>query len=278
MSSVDLIYLYISIGIALYFEPRMTDSESDENDEYLKRIHFQSIRASHGLETAISVQWDGMESPIILSTLLEEDDLAPLFAGAQWAGTRVWHAAIAMIQYLTTKYTDLLKQEQCQLLELGCGLGVPGMICHSLYQTNTYLTDQESIMSQLRNNVQQQQQGVVPQQQDAQLHVRALDWSRDAVRDLIRETGPFDIVINCDCVYEPLYGDSWKLLADVMEELLRVNPKALMLTSCERRPADSIDQFLERLQTSKYISSVETVWTDPKFNIEIYHAKGIERL
>ena len=108
--------------------------------------------------------------------------------------------------------------------------------------------------------------------------MRALDWSRDAVRDLIRETGPFDIVINCDCVYEPLYGDSWKLLADVMEELLRVNPKALMLTSCERRPADSIDQFLERLQTSKYISSVETVWTDPKFNIEIYHAKGIERL
>jgi predicted nicotinamide N-methyase len=241
----------------------------EEDDEYIRMIHFQSIREPNGLETAISVKWQGMERAILISTLLEEDDLAPLFAGAQWAGTRVWHAAICMMKYLADNHQDDLKTPNCQLLELGCGLGVPGMLCNALYDTKTYLTDQESILSQLKHNIQENFDPV-----SSELYAKALDWSREAVQDLLQETGPFDFVINCDCVYEPLYGESWKLLADVMEELLQVNPKTIMLTSCERRNGDSIDNFLERLRTSEHISSVDKVWADKEFKIEIYLARG----
>jgi hypothetical protein len=243
--------------------------DAAENDVYLQMIDFKSLRAPDGLETAISVQWEG--HVLLLSTLLEEDDLAPLFAGAQWAGTRVWHAAIAMVKYLVENYRNYLTRPDCQLLELGCGLGVPGMLCHALYHTKTYVTDQESLLSQLRKNIQHNFGD------KSDLHAKALDWSCEAVRDLVLETGPFDICINCDCVYEPLYGDSWKRLADVMEELLRVKPTTVMLTCCERRNEDSIDNFRTKLEASEYISSVETVWTDLEFNIEIYLARGVIR-
>lgn len=59
-----------------------SDDDSDENDEYLKMIQFRSIRNSDHLEEAISVSWEGI-SPLNISTLLEPEDLAPLFAGAQ---------------------------------------------------------------------------------------------------------------------------------------------------------------------------------------------------
>jgi hypothetical protein len=40
------------------------------------------------LEVAITFGWKDLPRTIQLSTLLEPDDLAPLFAGAQWAGTQ----------------------------------------------------------------------------------------------------------------------------------------------------------------------------------------------
>jgi hypothetical protein len=61
------------------------------------------------MEEAISVQWQNNPPPsntltlskwLHISIILQQDDLAPLFDGAGWAGTCVWHAVIAAIQYL----------------------------------------------------------------------------------------------------------------------------------------------------------------------------------
>jgi len=240
----------------------------ESNDPYLKMIQFQSIRNKDGLEEAISVQWHtNATKPLLISTLLKPDDLAPLFDGAGWAGTRVWNAAIAAIQYLVD---NSLVSSSTNLLELGCGLGVPGMMLHSLFDCNVCLTDQESILSQLENNVENNfsdsQQKIV---------ARPLSWSKESIQALLQQHAhDFDVVLNCDCVYEPLYGESWKLLVVCIDELLRHNPKALVVTSVERRAADGIDQFLEALQESSHVSTINKAWEDADYNIEIYVARG----
>jgi len=253
-------------------ENGVNNTISDSSDPYLERINFRSFRDSEDLETAISVQWHrDMDRPLHISTLLEQDSLAPLFAGAQWAGTRVWHAAIAMIQYLLEHHRDDFlnnnnDNNSRRLLELGCGLGVPGMICHELFCCNndnneTYLTDQESIISQLEKNIRSN----FPSSKN--IHAQPLSWSEE-IDPLIQEK-KFDIVINCDCVYEPLYGDSWKLLVHVLYHVLERNPKALVLVSVERRNTDGINDFLTKLQSSGN-HRVDKVWSDEEYKIEIY--------
>ena len=298
-------------------DSRLLDDE-DVNDPYLRMVGFRSIRDDQELEVAISVQWDGMTTPLHIQTLLEEDELAPLFAGAQWAGTRVWHAAIAMTEFMIRNHANELlgKPKETgggaessttgpvKLLELGCGLGVPGMILHSLYsgdnpQLETFLTDQESILSQLQHNIRQNYPtdendddendddggaaaAVVHKNNNKNIKAFSLDWSREATHELLQQvnattttpSSSMDIVLNCDCVYEPLYGDSWKLLADVQDELLQMNPLALVLTSVERRNADAIDDYLERLESLPHVSKVEQVWRDDGFRIQIYRAYG----
>lgn len=243
------------------------DEEYDSDDLLMSKLNFQSIRNEDQLEVGISVQWPGMAAPLHLSTLLEEDDLAPLFAGAQWAGTRVWHAAIAAIEYLTQ---DNTLSSETRFLELGCGLGVPGLVLHSLYDSHVCLTDQESIMSQLQHNLQTN----FPS--SSKLTCRALSWSRAGIQDLLAEQqSPYDIVLNCDCIYEPLYGKSWELLVDVLDELLCRNPNTIVITSVERRNADGIDLFVERLKQSPHVASMERVVHQPEICIEIYLSRGV---
>jgi predicted nicotinamide N-methyase len=238
------------------------DDNVEDNDTYQKIINFKSIRTTLGLETGICVRYQQTTRTLHLSTLLQQDDIAPLFAGAQWAGTRVWHAAIAMLQYLVDHHDMILRQGR--LLELGCGLGVPGMLCHELYNTETYLTDQESILSQLQLNIETNFPA------GSKIHAKPLTWSKELPEWVTKDK--FHVVINCDCVYEPLYGNSWELLADTLIQLLQHNPSAIVLTSVERRNADGVDGFLCKLKKS--VAKVERVWSDDVYNIEIYQAHG----
>ena len=293
------------------------DGSVDSCEAY---INFVSIRdARSQLEEGISFGWPGvyddddddvdcdnderrMRRPrkIVLSTLLEERDFAPLFDGASWAGTRLWPAAIRAVQYLsgilpstttsstslTTTTTSMVEEDdefvhRCDgddiigimekartspttstsVLELGCGLGVPGMILH-LLGCDVVLTDQEDILSQLEKNVSRnfhdarttslrristetsatltttttttevdddENDGddcVINNIDDddprrhsqrrrkrgsrATICAMPLSWSRDGMsrllEDLNRVNIGFDVVLNCDCVYEPLYG------------------------------------------------------------------------
>ena len=224
---------------------------------------------------------------IVLSTLLEERDFAPLFDGASWAGTRLWPAAIRAVQYLsgilpstTTESSTTLTNKiasvegdgdgehasrydgdidiitmmettrtsstaSTSVLELGCGLGVPGMILH-LLGCDVVLTDQVDILSQLEKNISSNFHDarsnssrratteissssttiVIDNINDNEASIRCLrrrrergsakiramplSWSRDGIsrllKDLNRADIGFDVVLNCDCVYEPLYG------------------------------------------------------------------------
>ena len=271
------------------------------NDSTLQSIQFQSVRDDNGLERGISFVWpsDPNARKITLSTLLEPGDLAPLFAGAQWAGTRVWHAAIHGMYYMERQYSKDATNG-ASLLELGCGLGLPGMVWHML-GGNAVLSDQESIMSQLHGNLESSFADTtcrlsIPVAADAvgdnankamagggsrpsRISALPLSWSREGVRRLLTSSGypnGFDYVLNCDCVYEPLYGkSSWELLVDVIDELLCINPSCTVVSSVERRRADGIDSFVEHMKSCDHVGSVEKVLHDDRLKLEIYVTTGI---
>ncbi|KAL9184045.1 hypothetical protein ACHAXT_002131 [Thalassiosira profunda] len=276
------------------------DCESvDTVDSIEAYINFESIRNSEQLEEAITFSWPGIYEAgsktalrkITISTLLEEDDLAPLFDGSRWAGTRLWGAAVRCIQYLTgdlphmDRALELSSTDGVSMLELGCGLGVPGMIYH-LLGNDVVLTDQADILSQLNNNITQNFPDTAKEASSEEsasnsqhtIQAMPLSWSRADINSLLRQLGRtsigFDVVINCDCVYEPLYGKSWHLLNETIDELLRVNPKCVVVSSMERRAADGIDDFLEEMRNLAHVESVEKVWLEEERQIEIYVTRG----
>ena len=314
------------------------DSEDDWSDTHSidsceAYIHFESIRdPSTQLEEAIRFSWPGVYQhhqnnekkeeeedgvallllrKITISTLLEEDDLAPLFGGCQWAGTRLWGAAVRAIQFLAGhleidesiaaannfELSSIISRDNNKnttLLELGCGLGVPGMVYHML-GSNVVLTDQEDILTQLVKNVQDNFPSTCISNESSSSsssssfdattlqhhYIRAmpLSWSREGVHSLLEQLqlskAGFDIVLNCDCVFEPLYGKSWHLLNESIDELLKVNPKCVVVSSMERRgPVDGIDLFIDEMKEMEYVGSVERVYYDEKRKIEIYVTRG----
>jgi len=292
-------------------------SDTDSIDSCEEYINFKSIRVD-GLEEAISFSWSGiyeeasnndvgddieknegeMEKKqlrkLVVSTLLEEDDLAPLFDGSRWAGTRLWAAAVRAVQYINGRFpgtfdrliqtTEEKDGKAISLLELGCGLGVPGMIFH-LLGCNVVLTDQIEILSQLEKNVLDNFPNATEEKKDeikqsTTIMAKPLSWSRTDVNSLLDDLGKsdsgFDIVVNCDCVYEPLYGKSWHLLNETIDELLKVNPQTLVVSSMERRAADGIDLFIEEMKNMEHVGSVEKVWSDDERRIEIYITRGID--
>lgn len=161
-------------------------------------------------------------------------------------------------------------------LELGCGLGVPGMILSRFHpDARIVLTDCESLLSQLQHNLTQN----FPAEDSSvknNLTAAALDW--DEPEDLQRllqacALDSFDVVLNCDCIYEPLYGESWKALLQVQVALLERQPDALVLTSLERRKFDGADRYLAALREHSSVDRVDLVHQDEP--VEIYRIHGV---
>eukprot|EP00937_MAST-01D_sp_MAST-1D-sp2_P002600 g2600.t1 len=86
-----------------------------------------------------------------LSFLMEEEEIAPMFDGAAWAGTLVWDAALAMIDYVERELGQAVLRDR-RVLELGCGSGLPGMCCR-LMGARVLLTEQPELVRLLRQNI-----------------------------------------------------------------------------------------------------------------------------
>ena len=247
-------------------------------------LDLQSIRNTNMLEESILVHWKyppDATSTIRISTLLEPDAMAPLFSGAEWAGTRVWDAAVECIHYLFEYLRNNTFEnerpfrmlEGSTVLELGCGLGLPGMVSFlGMRAKHVVLTDQEQILQQLKRNL---ELNFNAQKDGRKIEARTLAWSRNGVIRLTEDLNfsqGFDYVLNCDCVYEPLYGKSWVALVECIDELLRLNPKATVLSSCERRNHDGVDKFVSAMEESPHVKAVSRVRV--KGPVEIYQTIG----
>ncbi|OQR85008.1 hypothetical protein ACHHYP_12443 [Achlya hypogyna] len=180
-----------------------------------------------------------------ISLLLDEEELAPLFCGAAWAGTLVWEAAELLSNYMLNE----LDVSSLRVLELGAGLGVPGMVAGLLGAQHVVLTEQPELVPLLRTNIRRNFAGA------NSVAAAELSWGREATRAFVATHGTFDVLLSCDCVYEPLYGESWRALAHTMDELCAANPACRALVSVERRHGDGIDRFLAFLPTATRLTA-----------------------
>jgi hypothetical protein len=259
---------------------RSSSSGEDEAD-----FPFIESKWQDSVEIGLVISWPPASPRVLeLSTKLPEDAIAPLFDGTQWAGTRVWKAAIVALEYLV-EHQDA--ENYNSLLELGCGLGVPGMLWYCWKQTQktnfsgssssisssceVVLTDQPDLLTQLQANL---ESNFTDQET---ISARPLSWSREGILEILATT-KFDICLNCDCVYTPLYGrDSWLALGDVLETIAKESPSTLLVTSVERRNGDGLEEFLERLQATGAVQEIKRVLRndeDKHHVIEIYVTKG----
>ncbi|RHY27639.1 hypothetical protein DYB32_006650 [Aphanomyces invadans] len=118
--------------------------------------------------------------------------------------------------------------------------GVPGMVASILGAKHVVLTEQPELVPLLRTNIRRN----FP---NGGVTAFALSWGVDAANAFCDEHGAFDIVLSCDCIYQPLYGESWRALALTMDVLCKRNPACIVLVAVERRHEDGIDAFLEYL-------------------------------
>ncbi|OQS07676.1 hypothetical protein THRCLA_00335 [Thraustotheca clavata] len=192
---------------------------------------------------------DVEDKSLDITLLLDEHELAPLFCGAAWAGTLVWEAAVALSNYVLNE-VDL---KPLRVLELGAGLGVPGMVAGLLGAKRVVITEQPELVPLIRTNIRRNIASL------SSVEAKILSWGREATTSFCDEMGLFDLVLSCDCVYEPLYGESWRDLAQTMDVLCQHNPNCKILASVERRHADGINKFLSYIATDTTLKARQLI-------------------
>ncbi|KAJ0400173.1 hypothetical protein ATCC90586_000780 [Pythium insidiosum] len=199
------------------------------------------------LEESIRVKVFGQE--LALSLLLKEDELAPLFSGAAWAGTLLWDAAV----HLTRRFLEQFREElrdpdnRLRVIELGAGIGVPGMAARVAGAHHVVITEQDDLLELMHRNLADNASVLrTTAERSAGIHARPLSWGISETAKYLDEhpDEPIDVILSCDCIYEPLYGQSWRALAQTMQLLCERNPQAVVLMCVERRNQDGIDKFL----------------------------------
>lgn len=160
-----------------------------------------------------------------------------------------WGPALALVDELLDQHRPELTTG-ARVVELGCGLGLPGMVCAAL-GADVLLTDQASEAESLELadlNIRSNFMGPArrpPGPNSGRASVRAFTWGEESTQELIDEEGDFDLVICADCVYQPLYGKSWLQLGASFEALC--GPDTKILFTLQRRPHDGVDEFLDYL-------------------------------
>jgi len=137
---------------------------------------------------------------------------------------------------------------------------------------NVVATEQPELIPLLRTNIRRNFQEPYP------IQARELSWGKAETKQFCNAlTEQFDLILSCDCIYQPLYGDSWKLLAQTLDELCHRKANTFALVSVERRNEDGVNDFLEYVQshtllTCELISTVSKTRTigEEGTRLEIY--------
>ena len=133
--------------------------------------------------------------------------LRPLWADGTWTGTLVWDSAVHCCELLleTSAWRRRLRGDAlhgrapASVLELGCGLGLPGLVCHALGAAPVLLTDRPAVSQLVGEGL--ALNGIQP------AAARAVDfeWSDHAAAALKDEhldgRSP-DVIIACDCIFQ----------------------------------------------------------------------------
>ncbi|GAB4332324.1 MAG: methyltransferase domain-containing protein [Calditrichia bacterium] len=164
-----------------------------------------------------------------------------------WA--EVWPSALALAGHIAEN--NAVSENQT-VLEIGCGLGIPGMVA-AKYTEMVLMTDymedalfftQLNCMTNL---------GRVP-------HCKLMDWRQ------LEDLEPFDIILASDVVYEKRYF--WPLI-ELFKTLLRPDGK-ILLAEPNRSVAQEFFEVLEGEAFNWQKESREVFFREKKTGVSIY--------
>lgn len=110
------------------------------------------------------------------------------------------------------------------------------MMASMLGAKEVILTEQPELIKFIKRNV-RENAGLM-----GNVCAESLFWARENALKIRGESLPFDFVVCSDCIYEPFWGDSYKLLVDSIIALS--DEHTVVLISLERRTADGVESFL----------------------------------
>jgi predicted nicotinamide N-methyase len=132
-------------------------------------------------------------------------------------GAAVWDGAYVLAAWLDAQPPGSFAGLRC--VELGCGLGLPGLVLARLGAAAVFLTDKPALLVGARGNAaknkllssqpaangSQQQQPQQPQQPGCVVQVVGLDWEQPeslaAAAATITAGGRVDLIVGSDCIY-----------------------------------------------------------------------------
>jgi len=147
-------------------------------------------------------------------------------------GQKLWPASVSFSKMLSAQRTLV---EDCDVIELGCGLGGVGIAAALLGARSVVLTDFQPKSLELAAAA-AEANGV-----GDRVTTRLLDWSKPLDDDL----GPFDVVLGSDILYsKDVVGDLFDVIAAMLvgsgpRDRSRPEPRAL-LVDAPMRPCRSM--------------------------------------
>jgi len=180
-------------------------------------------------------------------------------------GFLLWDSAVHMVEYLLQR-RGIIKGRN--IVELGCGLGLPGFVCAQLGARKVGLTDRPLVVKLCSKGVDLNE---LPN-----VFAECLEWRDGDALNLKEKSfgGHVDIIIACDCIFAPLFGDNF-LLLNMLDTLAQES--TLVLLGVERRANDGVDGFFA---AAKSLFSVEVGWAyndDPR-TVAIFELKKLARV
>lgn len=174
-------------------------------------------------------------------------------------GSVLWRSTVELaIRFQQGTLFDLALLKRASVLELGAGTGALPAIVASLAKS-WLATDQQQLLPLMRKNLDSYANVKVasldwfdflnpPSPHSAQLHKsRVLDQLSFNLVDQTAETvrGP-DVIVCCDCIYNPGLFDALIAALNVFTDRQRT----VVLVSCEMRSDESLADFLTRWKAS----------------------------
>lgn len=190
-----------------------------------------------------------------------------IYEHGTWTGTMLWDSAVHTSEWLLASAEWAAWLPGKSVLELGSGLGLPGLVCHALGASPVLLTDREPIADLVKEGL--QHNGLLASPPSASSSATAsgvgtcsFEWDEDgAARVLAEQLGGRkpDVIIAADCIFSPLFGDTFLLLR--MLDLL-AGPHTTALVALERRAGDGGPRFFECAREAGFDISPPRVVSD----------------
>lgn len=194
-----------------------------------------------------------------LTTVAEMNDLIDEITSEEFSAderlpywAELWHSSIALSEHLLEMNTSM---ENKSVLDLGCGLGLTGIVAAQLGGNVTFTDIAKDALAFSRNNLMRNCDATVV----ARCAFETIDWRLDAGKT-------WDVILAADIIYE----------SRMMHPLLQFFRRAIssggyiMLAEPHRAVAENFLPMLQRAGFTTHSSEKEILWDHRKIGVGVH--------